>query len=107
MAVVKDWTLDAAEEIFNNLDEINLIEEHRKGTVPWIKGIIVQHCPFKPDVAYMPVPRCETCAHWDNLATENKHHGACRLYEHDVYAPVSFSRMVTTENFGCVRWKEK
>lgn len=48
---------------------------------------------FKPDVAYMPVPRCETCRHWQ----QGKHAGDyCRL----LYITIP-------TDFGCVRWEVK
>lgn len=54
-------------------------------------------CPFhKPDVAYMPVPRCETCHWWSRISDTR---GECgQVYQIDQSVP---------PNFGCVEWKEK
>lgn len=45
MAIVRDWIADAAKSI---ADETDLDD-----SIDVFKDIIAQHCPFKPDVAYM------------------------------------------------------
>lgn len=61
---------------------------------------------FQPGVAYMPVPRCKTCAHWDNIGSSNPHHGRCRLGEHNAFSLADISE-TTHANFGCVQWEAK
>jgi hypothetical protein len=48
MAVMKDWAQEAANEIADNVRSGDGNEED-------YRAIIIKHCPFKPDVAYMPV----------------------------------------------------
>lgn len=49
MAIVDDWVVRAAEEIYND-------GEHYRDTPPGvIAEIIERHCPFARGVAYMPV----------------------------------------------------
>lgn len=73
-------------------------------------------CPYhKLGVAYMPVPRCETCAHWDSsYGAINPGWGVCRgLRTADklvLNADVGLSavaQITTGADFGCVRWKSK
>lgn len=54
----KDWMTDAAKEANGFFGDGH--PEDRK----MLRDIIAKHCPFLPDTAYMRVPRCETCAHW-------------------------------------------
>ncbi len=65
------------------------------GTLVELANLINNSKRFKVDVAYMPVPRCETCVHsrftdpWDEK-------GSCEALS-----------MWIDKGFGCVQWKEK
>lgn len=90
MAVAKDWALEAAKAIqwfvgYSAGEPAEAIEK--------LRDIIAKHCPFKPGVAYMPMPRCETCAHWIELPY---YWGRCN--------PLAIE---TPPDFGCVQWKAK
>jgi hypothetical protein len=56
---IKDWTQEAATEIaelpFTMIDEVVL------PSAETIYAVILKHCPMLPDVAYMLVPRCDSC----------------------------------------------
>ena len=56
-----------------------------------VRAIIVAHLGtrFDPNVAYMPVPRCETCRQWGKYAD-----GDCPV----ILGP-------TAADFGCVQWR--
>jgi hypothetical protein len=56
-------------------------------------------------VTYMPVPKCRTCLHWDNIGHVNQFHGDCRLPDHDAYSLAVFAAMTTHADFGCVSWR--
>lgn len=92
-----DWMQDIANEI---------IEDHEPEPFEgYYHKIIAKHSPFKPDVAYMPVPRCEACAHWKlhkHATIESPgHYGQCMM-------PATVANIQSThEGFGCVQWKEK
>lgn len=106
--VIKDWMLDAANEIADKL------------YVPYfaktIHDIIAMHSPFKPDVAYMPVPRCETCHWW---IREGRDYGFCQMSSVDEtilglppvvdrnFGSRDLRAVRTRDCFGCVQWKEK
>lgn len=116
MALVKDWTQEAAIAIaelpFTMIDEVVL------PSVADIQTVIVAHCPMKPDTAYMPVPRCDSCKHWQ---ADQQRFGVCRLLEHGNYArDLGVSRLavaadasegsaefITQGSFGCVQWEAK
>ena len=88
-----------------------------------IADIIAEHCPFKPGIVYMPVPRCGTCVHWD--PPRNELLGSCSLTEGSDGdgCPISHPEskafaivggdeygvpvLATHSEFGCVQWKEK
>lgn len=57
MAVVKDWMTEAAEEI------AKVVSSTPKVSAIWIRSEIAQHCPFKPDTAYVEVQAhdCGAC----------------------------------------------
>jgi hypothetical protein len=83
MAIVKDWAIEAA---------VDIIDHVRTGsTLEWVAEKIHKHCPFKPGVAYMPVPRCDSCQLWGKYEP-----GDCPV----ILGP-------TAADFGCVQWKEK
>lgn len=115
MSVVKDWIAEAAREIDQGTGVDN--EE-------FTAQVIRERCPFKPDVVYMPVPRCDSCKHWENGTDLSV--GACTLtYGEDsgrlrlrsapdskAYADVGgdeFGRpvLIATPDFGCVQWEQK
>jgi hypothetical protein len=94
MAYVKDWMMEAAEEILRELprDPWHISE-------PEVRNIIAKYCPMKPNVAYMPVPRCETCKHWKPVIGVPSE-GLCRNVN------AGFVILVTPD-FGCVKWEAK
>lgn len=101
--MIKDWARSAADEI---CDEV--YETSGPGTgisSDEMVAIIVKHCPLKPDVAYMPVPRCDLCARWkrhrSSLLMGRVAAGDCRGIER--FAAINATR----EDFGCVQWKER
>lgn len=57
------------------------------------------------DVAYMPVPRCDGCLHWEkNL----RYSGVCRKSEDDDGGLSADDAMIVTrQSFGCVQWEAK
>ena len=97
-AVLKNWAEEAAMRIAECPYDVGVNE---------MQLIITEAAPFKPDVAYMPVPRCESCRHWDNIGGTNRFHGWCRLAQHDPYSMAAFTSMVTHADFGCVAWRMK
>lgn len=101
MAVVKDWAIEAA---------VDIIDYVKTGsTLEWVAERIHAHCPFKRDVAYMPVPHCESCAHWRHM---HANQGGCGYanngedIERRLWADM-YDDVVTSADFGCVQWKEK
>jgi len=69
---------------------------------------------FAPDVAYMPVPRCDGCAHWLASRTAN---GQSRIAVGRCAMPFSTAPpqrvllgrtpFLTRADYGCVEWKER
>ena len=91
--IINDWARAAADEIG---DEV--YETSGPGTgisSDEMVAIITKHCPMLPNVAYMPVPRCDSCKHWDNVGSSNPASGKCRLSEHDPYSIAVFDAMNT------------
>ena len=94
MSTVVDWTLSAARDIqfycglYRGAPE-NLSVYHLAA------AIIKEHCPWKPDVAYMPVPRCDTCRHWERHASN----GVCSRH-----SDKTREALCTEGDFGCVQW---
>jgi hypothetical protein len=80
---MEDWMIEAAKELtrFGDAHE----ETYR--------SIITKHSPFKSGVAYMPVPRCETCAQF--IQHKDPELGVC----------LKLNQLVRTD-FGCVQWKD-
>ena len=74
----KDWIAKAVEEI----------SDVHPATEDEMAEIIIKHCPFKIDVNYMPVPRCDSCKHWNN--------GVCQR--------IGIS---PGPDFGCVQWEAR
>lgn len=85
--ISKDWIEEAADEIRSSTGDYGNTE---------IEEIIAKYCPFKMNVTYIPVPRCETCAHWYLIEPNSKE-------ECTEVLDLSF----TPKDFGCVHWKEK
>lgn len=91
MAAADDWMEEAADDIAGK--DLNCFA---------IVEVIARHSPFKDGVAYMPVPRCDTCAHWRpdrSLMT-----GDCHLINDNCGGN---SILETDADFGCVQWQEK
>lgn len=84
MAVIKDWIEAAAVEIRSSTGNIENTE---------INHIIEKHCPFKPDIAYMQVLHCETCAYYRSSPNIKGH---CR-----------YLSITVLPDFGCIRWEAK
>lgn len=99
MAVLPNWKINAAQTIAEEPEGHHLVER--------IVTILDLHSPFKDGVAYMPVPRCDSCLHWDNIGSANKYHGVCRLSDHDPASLAVTLRMNTHACFGCVSWSPK
>lgn len=135
MPTIKDWAIDAA---------VDIIDHVKTGsTLEWVAERIHAHCPYKQDktyveisnalldtgvheyaivrvkkdVAYMPVPRCETCGHY---VPQRDGIGDCQLLQHGNYArDLAISRLavadasgelavfVVQKSFGCLQHKEK
>lgn len=90
--ISKDWKRNIAEGIVDALDgDYSGTYEERSDE---FRNIIDQHCPFKDDIAYMPVPRCSSCLYWQREAKQRN--GTCSIH--------LFS---TVEYFGCVRYEVK
>ncbi len=113
--IVQDWMFKAAAEIAKacRMDE---------GAGPNIHTIIRSYSPFKQDVAYMPVPRCDSCRHWQK--NPKFAIGTCNLTlfdETDGWQDRSKARAIavnqdedlemaileTTADFGCNQWSSR
>jgi hypothetical protein len=73
--------------------------------------IITKHCPFKPNVAYMPVPRCESCKFW-KLYESGQYKvgeaGECtKNTDSGVWSDCDDYTIMTEANFGCVQWEAR
>ena len=53
--------------------------------------------------AYMPVPRCETCAHWTRFEIETA--GECEMVK--IPTAPACGDIETREDFGCVKWSAR
>ena len=96
MTVHKDWMMAAAEEINTKFLAKAITTDFT------IVTIIRRHCPFEDGVAYMPVPRCETCKHWfERPPVHEVKAGEC------VALSVGNRTMFTAGDFGCIRWEAK
>ena len=71
---------------------------------------------FEPDVAYMPVPRCDKCKWWERCvrtprwahteeSTSPYTFGNCGCPESKVEGSDDGCSIVTDADFGCVQWK--
>lgn len=112
MTLVLDWQTALAKVIALRLMPIEAMREyHETGVVPeryvvLLRAVIAEHCPFEPDVAYMPVPRCGACAHWKPWPKdETASIGYCsELRTHQLHFSLS---LTTKPDFGCIAWKAK
>lgn len=94
MTVAVDWVKNAALDI-QRIDTPTVVE---------ICDVIESHLPFKKDIAYMPIPRCDTCKHWTHRGIRDYcGHPALRLRDSLLFVPP----LETTGNFGCVQWEAK
>ncbi len=71
-------------------------QSYSAGELVELANLIAMSRRFKVDVAYMPVPRCETCSEWSHYDHHPEDIGYC-----DIIA----ARVKKT--FGCVEWKER
>jgi hypothetical protein len=115
--IVKDWAQEAAKELasyfsFGPGRDSYVTDEQRQRVADSYRTIILKHCPMLPDTAYMPVPRCETCKHWDLDTVTSVNTAECTLptmvarVMYDGGEKINF-RMRTQHDFGCVRWEAK
>jgi hypothetical protein len=91
MMLAKDWMQEAAIEVETEAQN-DFLEAGD------IRDIIAKHCPFEVGVAYMPVPRCDTCKHWRK---SDNYYGSCAM---DDGLGV---RTTYAADFGCVLWEAK
>lgn len=112
MSILTDWVREAATDIYRSFMAFGC------PTPDAIALVIKKHSPFKqdaayvevqPGVAYMPVPRCETCEYW---LRQGLYDGQC-LYPRTIdprntkmWAEL-YDGVCTTPDFGCVEWKGK
>lgn len=97
-----DWISKAAERIHREYPKI-LRECNDQTPLPWLHAVIREAAPFQPDVAYMPVPRCDQCKHW---GMPLKNVGVCVKQELKV-PTIGKMLLSTSANFGCVMWEAK
>lgn len=74
---------------------------------------------FKPDVAYMPVPRCDQCRYWGHRVDGTPHGNKGGVIAGAPMSTCEHSRdklryggrenglLWTDEDFGCVQWEAK
>jgi hypothetical protein len=60
---------------------------------------------FKPDVAYMPVPRCDKCKHWYVRPEYIEPHGACMA--DFISSDCNDYTIIVSADFGCVKWEAR
>ena len=95
--MAKDWTMNAAIEICKLKGS-----ERYEG---YVSEIIGKHCPMLPDVAYMPVPRCDSCGHWELDPAYMDPVGRCLNKESKIGSDCNDYTIMTDADFGCVQWK--
>jgi hypothetical protein len=93
MTKPKDWMMDAANEAGDagNKDDVYVA--------------IVKHCPFKSDIAYMPVPRCGACRYWVLRPEYVEPSGACMADA--IGSDCNDYTIIVPADFGCVQWEAK
>lgn len=68
---------------------------------------------FLPDTAYMPVPRCDQCKHWDTSHVPPHHDATGTGYCNRMLEPNSKAYadmddgVLTAPDFGCVQWEQE
>lgn len=106
-----DWILNAARELANNFGfranhDSYVTNEQRANVAKNYAAIIQRHSPFQDGVAYMPVPRCDGCKHWEQYELENV--GICLEARKSILCSTGGNTdFETKEDFGCVRWEKK
>lgn len=113
MAVVDDWAAKAARYIVDAAIRVTTWADRKPAEE--IAAIIKEHCPFKDGVAYMPVPRCETCAYWEPRSKLTHTWSVCAL-SRDVQGSGNMLAVLrmdandcpvqTRNDFGCIQWKK-
>jgi hypothetical protein len=97
--IVEDWIKEAANELSPDVEESSITRS--------IYNIIRSWCPFNPDVVYMKVPRCDSCAHWKRgeipVIKQPSHGGTCLNPE--LRAFDANQTIETAADFGCVQWE--
>ena len=75
-----------------------------------VSEAIDRHVPMKEGVAYMPVPRCETCANWTWRPAAQARDGICDMTKWPdgmrIATDCGENTIVTSADFGCVEWKK-
>lgn len=102
----EDWITEAAKEISH---ETGLVPPG-KMEVDEVIEILHRHSPFKDGVAYMPVPRCNGCRHWNKDNSYVDSTGECGLQnspEGKVSSDCGDYTIYTTGDFGCVQFETK
>lgn len=108
-----DWVDTLADAIQEGYGVDSSVESARLN----LRRTILEVIPFKPEVLYMPVPRCDQCLHWKRTNDILKL-GHCLLLVHGNYGREFVRKAVadsgteradflTQDSFGCVQWKEK
>ena len=102
---IMDWALIAAREIVEMVPPADALPTYK---AIFVYNIIRTHCPFEPDVAYMPVPRCDSCAHWIPVKHLEHTWSACEELSTGRVASTEGDDVIQTRaDFGCVQWKAK
>lgn len=102
--VVIDWSNAVAQMV---LDQLALASPAptRAHLVLVIRQALAATLPFKPDVAYMEVPRCDHCWKWLRHSPPEAHGtGAC--VDRTSQSSTMFGRQ-TDSDYGCVRFESK
>ena len=99
MAIIRDWMHDASDDIRESTGDLENTEIHE---------IIAKHCPFKPNVAYMPVPRCDSCKWWHGGADGlNESLDGRKTCTEPTVPGEQMDEFMTLPGFGCARWEGK
>jgi hypothetical protein len=103
MIIINDWLEAIEDELTSGGGPLTQQEAEL------VTAAIKKHTPFKPETAYMLVPRCEACAHWQQW---DPYKGVCampsvaRVDLAHMWASMD-GRIFTTIDFGCVQWEAK
>jgi hypothetical protein len=93
MSTANDWIADAVNEVIEGGDARQLLREY-------LLSALRKHSPFKPDVVYMPVPRCDQCRHWRQAIQPTAGFGVCERI--DIPENPEIAELPTPADFGCV-----